>query len=85
MYLINTLDPKLNRSLIYHRDLERANVPLYTPSQNELCKGFTVNGEKCKLLANTNGFCRYHGGNGITLSVLKEEAMKKVVQNYRRD
>lgn len=84
LYLIHTFDPPLNSSLTAPKGLKPRKVSYDNPTEVEVCKGLTKNGTKCGLRANTNGFCRYHGGNGITRSKVMLEAAKKAAEDYSK-
>lgn len=76
VYLINALDAPLNRSLRLTDNIGRQKiVPHKAFSQ---CSGTTNDGHRCKRNGHTNGFCHLHGGNGNSLSSLREVYKKTV-------
>lgn len=77
-YLINTDQPILNTAK------RNYNVPsneiIKAQSKPIRCKGIKKDGTKCRSYAHSNGFCYMHGGNGISYSSIREQAIKKVIE-----
>jgi len=79
-YLIRKLSPPLNRTKKY----KQKPIPkrMVNKSDDPQCKGQKVNGERCSLPAHENGYCHYHGGNGITKTKIMQEAASKAGASY---
>lgn len=60
LYLIKKIDPPLNRSRICDRTLDGEKIQRVNVKK-KICKGVTLNGNRCRLPALEHGFCHYHG------------------------
>lgn len=82
MFLIKKLNTPLNKPLVSDRGIDGKPIDKKI-SSSEKCQGTTNHGKRCGLRAHANGFCHYHGGNGITMSKIAEEAALKAKLNYK--
>lgn len=79
MYLINTLKTPINLAKNYTKVNEKpTKLPERKKSEKIMCNYIKPNNERCRLHAHSNGFCHYHGGNGIT----REKIIKDALENF---
>lgn len=79
MYLINTLYTQINLAKNYTKVNEKpTKLPKRKMSEKIMCNYIKPNNERCRLHAHSNGFCHYHGGDGIT----REKIMKAALENF---
>lgn len=84
-YLINVLNTPLNKSNVYPDGLKAQSVGGTSWYDNTIgqCQGITNEGKRCLRPGHTNGFCNLHGGNGISLTKIMQEAAKKAAQEAK--
>lgn len=76
LYLINDLKPPLNvKGNTEFKQIYCRKNSVYADGFK--CRSIKNDGEPCKRAAHTNGYCSFHGGNGITKQVMVDKAVRE--------
>ncbi|MCP3764730.1 GIY-YIG nuclease family protein [Domibacillus sp. A3M-37] len=79
IYLINTLNTPVNKNGVHPEGLQARSVSALDIKQKfGRCNGLTNDRKQCRRTAHTNGYCYLHGGNGESLTKLRQDALLEI-------